>query len=57
MKKLSTLVLSAFLFFACGGEEAPKKAERFTWIKDYDEAIALAKETGKPLLLEFRCAP
>ena len=27
------------------------------WLHDYDEAIALAKETGRPLLLEFRCSP
>jgi len=27
------------------------------WMDDYDEAIALAKKTGQPVFLEFRCAP
>ena len=27
------------------------------WLDDYDEAFALAKRTGKPVFLEFRCAP
>lgn len=27
------------------------------WLDDYDEAIALARKTGNPLWLEFRCAP
>lgn len=31
--------------------------DRLEWLADYDEALALAKETGKPILLEFRCAP
>lgn len=28
-----------------------------TWIETYDEAIEVARETGKPIFLEFRCAP
>ena len=31
--------------------------ETLEWLSDYDEAMALAKETGKPVFLEFRCAP
>lgn len=27
------------------------------WIESYDEAIEVARETGKPIFLEFRCAP
>jgi hypothetical protein len=27
------------------------------WLDDYDEALALAKETGRPIFLEFRCSP
>ena len=27
------------------------------WIERYDEAIAEARRTGKPIFLEFRCAP
>jgi len=32
-------------------------AETLEWMDDYDEAIALAKKTGYPVFLEFRCAP
>ncbi len=31
--------------------------ETLEWMDDYDEAIALAKKTGQPVFLEFRCAP
>ena len=27
------------------------------WLDDYGEALAEAKRTGKPIFLEFRCAP
>ena len=27
------------------------------WFENYDEAIAEAKKTGKPIFLEFRCSP
>ena len=27
------------------------------WLDDYRAALALAQETGRPLLVEFRCAP
>lgn len=27
------------------------------WLDDYRQALALAKETGRPLLVEFRCSP
>ena len=27
------------------------------WIESYDEAIEVARTTGKPIFLEFRCAP
>ncbi|MEM9281285.1 MAG: hypothetical protein AAGA96_05615 [Verrucomicrobiota bacterium] len=27
------------------------------WHHSYEEALAEAKETGKPLFVEFRCAP
>ena len=35
---------------------APAK-EAVTWIESYDEARAEARRTGKPIFLEFRCAP
>jgi hypothetical protein len=36
---------------------AAQDDETLEWLDDYDEALALAEETGKPLLVEFRCAP
>ena len=27
------------------------------WFDNYDDAIAEAKKTGKPIFLEFRCSP
>jgi hypothetical protein len=27
------------------------------WFERYEDAIAEAKKTGKPIFLEFRCAP
>ena len=35
---------------------APAK-EAVVWIESYDEALAEARKTGKPIFLEFRCAP
>lgn len=26
-----------------------------TWLGDYQEALKVARETGKPIFLEFRC--
>lgn len=38
-----------------GGPVASKEA--VIWIESYDEALAEARRTGKPIFLEFRCAP
>ena len=40
---------------AAGGQ--PADDDTLVWLDDYQQALALAKETGRPLLLEFRCAP
>ena len=49
---LACLVLLALLMpVATRGKEA------VTWIESYDEALAEARRTGKPIFLEFRCAP
>ena len=31
--------------------------ETVPWIESYDEALEEARRTGKPIFLEFRCAP
>ena len=35
----------------------PRDDETLEWLSDYREALALSKETERPLLVEFRCAP
>ena len=39
------------------GVVQPRDSETLTWLSDYGEALALSKQTGRPLLVEFRCAP
>ena len=38
-----------------GGSAAAREA--VVWIESYDEALSEARRTGKPIFLEFRCAP
>ena len=40
---------------AAGGQ--PADDDTLEWIDDYQAALALAQESGRPLLVEFRCAP
>lgn len=35
----------------------PAEDDTLEWIDDYATALAQAQETGRPLLVEFRCAP
>lgn len=49
------LLSVAALAVPLGGPAAPKEA--VIWIESYDEALAEARLTGKPIFLEFRCAP
>ena len=49
------LLCAAALAVPLGGPVDPKEA--VIWIESYDEAIAEARLTGKPIFLEFRCAP
>lgn len=45
------LVIGALATVQMSAEQA------VTWIESYDEALAEARSTGKPIFLEFRCAP
>ena len=38
-------------------QEVSFARDAVTWIERYDEAIGEARKTGKPIFLEFRCAP
>ena len=53
------IVLSAALLSVATGlqQQASFAKEAVTWIERYDEAVAVARNTGKPIFLEFRCAP
>lgn len=31
--------------------------DKLVWLDNYEAAVAEAKRTGKPIFLEFRCAP
>ena len=35
----------------------PAPGDTLEWLDDYQEALARARDTGQPLLVEFRCAP
>ena len=37
--------------------EQPFEDDTLEWLDNYQQALALAKETGRPLLVEFRCSP
>ncbi|MEM7674305.1 MAG: hypothetical protein AAF212_13255 [Verrucomicrobiota bacterium] len=51
------------LFFAtcCAASlwviRAEETVEKVKWLYSYQDAIAEAKKTDKPIFLEFRCAP
>lgn len=35
----------------------PFEDDTLEWLDNYQQALAQAKETGRPLLVEFRCSP
>jgi len=49
--------LYAFLAFLFGSSIAPAQSQEdgIYWYGDYRQALQKAKETGRPLFLEFRC--
>ena len=47
------MVLACALGFATLGLQA--QDNEIHWLGDYKEALRQAKETGKPIFLEFRC--
>lgn len=42
---------------AVAGRTIVQDEETLEWLDDYGEAVALAKQTGQPIFLEFRCGP
>ncbi len=39
------------------GQQIDAAARRKGWIDDYQKARKIAKKTGKPMLVVFRCKP
>jgi hypothetical protein len=35
----------------------PAQDDELVWYDNYKEALKVAKETGKPIFLEYRCEP
>ncbi|HKX27277.1 MAG TPA: hypothetical protein VJ302_06260 [Blastocatellia bacterium] len=66
--KLGALLLMIWAFtLAClsrnaltvAGQEpnATRTEEKLVWLNNYQAALKEAQATGKPIFLEFRCAP
>jgi len=50
------------LFVGCASAQrgrgtSPQEAARHGWLSDYREAKDRARQTGKPIMLVFRCVP
>ena len=52
-RSLSRLLLAGLFCLTV----ASAQEQYIEWFDDYGEAVAEAKRTGKPIFLEFRCAP
>lgn len=46
-----------FLGVAAATSQEAGEEDTLSWHSDYEEALAEARDTGKPIFLEFRCAP
>ena len=44
-----------FTVLVCVAGSSPAQEDGLTWLGDYREAIRQAKETQRPIFLEFRC--
>jgi hypothetical protein len=54
-QSLTTLSLILACLAALLGGAARAQEEGIDWLGDYREALRQARQTGKPILLEFRC--
>ncbi len=53
------LLKNVFLFVLglTASAAAQNAGDEVTWLSDYDIARAHARDTGRPLLVSFRCVP
>jgi thiol:disulfide interchange protein len=49
MTKWSLLLVSLFFLIGCSGD----KAEEIEWVESVPEALSLAQEEGKPIMVDF----
>jgi hypothetical protein len=55
-RKSAGFFLVAILGLASlAGAGSPRPSDEITWLDNYSEALREAKQTGKPIFLEFRC--
>jgi len=63
--RMATVVFASLVWLSLSGKTPEVVAESASvqddetleWMANYDEALALAKKTGQPIFLEFRCSP
>ena len=54
---MRALFLGTLLTLAALPLAAQSDDDSLTWLDDYQEALKEARDTGKPILLEYRCEP
>ena len=54
---MRTRNLLPYAVLACAALTGPLRADdnEITWLGDYQEGVRLARQTQKPILVEFRC--
>lgn len=57
MKVRIFAAFAVMLSFASTFAQAQNAPDEIEWIESYDDAIAEARRTGRPLFLTFRCVP
>ena len=55
----SSTLLPIFLLSLAGFAAAlnAQEVDAIDWLDNYQEAVKVAKATGKPIFLEYRCEP
>jgi hypothetical protein len=53
--RMQKLLVRLFAFLICLAGFSPAQDDGITWLGDYREAILQARQTNKPIFLEFRC--
>ena len=55
--KLIPIVMALASSGVCAPEVPPIELGKVPWLRDYDEALAQSRKTGKPILLLFQEVP